>query len=98
MNNYHTRLKAYKKALRLYRIDRVKSWFGLSRLYYTRSGLCLYFDMEEGERLANYPGLIKQRPTGVDNSEFWFPQGAMSPRIKVLKAAIKLTKRLMKGV
>lgn len=106
MNNYHTRLKLYKQALSDYRWARVRKFFHIKeKLYpgphvgdksYTafEAGLCWYFFRLHKAEIGWMAELLAQKPLG--SRGWWFPQGELEPRIKALKAAIKLTKQNMR--
>jgi hypothetical protein len=105
MNNYHTRLKVYRQALSDYRWARVRKFFGIKEELYDsphkgdkaytafEAGLCWYFFRLHKVEIGWMPELLAQKPT--EAREWWFNQGELTPRIKVLKAAIKLTKQNM---
>lgn len=103
MNNYHTRLKLYEQALSDYRWARFPR---LSKLFRRRSGrstwsgLCLYFYLVGDLSIRDLPELMQFKPSQdvLDRyRDYWAPRGELEPRIKVLKAAIKLTKQKIKG-
>lgn len=105
MNNYHTRLKLYKQALSDYRWARVRKFFHIKeKLYHSphvgdksytafEAGLCWYFFRLDRTEIGHLIELMAQKPP--HSHEWWFPQGELEPRIKALKAAIKLTKQNM---
>lgn len=102
MNNYHTRLKLYKQALSDYRwarFPKLAEVFGRKSKGVTHSGLCLYFhSLGRGTDMDELPELMQFQPSQdvLDkHGDYWAPRGELEPRIKALKAAIKLTKQNM---
>jgi hypothetical protein len=99
----------YEKALSDYRWARVKRFLGLkdelveddwgknAELY--RFGLCwwLYNRTNIRNAIEHFPELSKQRPANSLTKDWWFTKGELTPRIKVLKAAIRLTKHKMRS-
>lgn len=86
-------LTLYKRALRDYRLSRF-----LPKVFFnTNFGFCCYFEYRHRQNnyngLSSYNGLppilrnIKPKKT---YDGYWFPEGALKPRIELLKEAIKI--------
>ncbi|MCK9429603.1 MAG: hypothetical protein M0R17_06325 [Candidatus Omnitrophica bacterium] len=98
------RLKIYKKALHDYRIS---LFFPFKKIkLHTNKGLCAYFFYNNYMNVPDnleitFPELYEFRPCNFTyiwlvDIDYWFSKGKIIPRIKVLKATIKLTKKLIK--
>ncbi len=86
-------LALYKRALRDYKLSRFlpKRWFN------TQYGFCCYFNttFPIRSRLEGLPSILfRLRPEKryKKNTSYWFPEGALKPRIKLLEEAIKICK------
>ena len=94
------RLSAYERALTDY-----QNGIGKNQKYLLDNGLlaglCRYFSRIQGINVCRHymknilPELYLQEPSPLKNSLFWFKLGALRPRIRCLKRAIALTKKLM---
>ena len=83
-------LEFYKEALKDYR----KSLIFGRRKFHTSGGFCYYFSCKSS--IDNLPFILeslKPKKTYATLPLYWFKPGALLPRIKLLKKAIKICKK-----
>jgi hypothetical protein len=100
LNTKQERLEIYKKALHDYRISLIFSFKKIK--LHTNKGFCAYFYYNNYMNTPNnleitFPEIYKCCPCNFtypwhNVPYYWFKKGKIIPRIKVLKATIKLTK------
>jgi hypothetical protein len=91
--NTSTELQTLQYMLFIYRLC---YWLVIPRLCYpVNAGFCHYLFVSEIYYIPN--SLMNFRPAQEDrwSVSFWFMPGRLSPRIKLLKKAIKLEKSLL---
>lgn len=95
IRKFKTELKAYKKALLYYRLSYIFPF--LKVLLKTDSGFCRYFSKRRGQMIALYlvyPTLEELKPRIFFGTPgYWFEEGRVKPRIKLLKQAIKICEK-----
>ena len=87
------RLSLYRKA----KIHYLVSSFLPKRWFNTHNGLCFYFSYNHRVYFINKnlpeiqeaKQMLKSKET---NTDYWFDQGKIGPRLNILNAAIKITK------